>query len=237
MSTTERETHLAAMFVALADAVDSDEGIVAVLHELTLATLTITAVSDTGILLADNDAELHVVASSSERADHIQLLQLGAGAGPCIECFASGRPVNVDDIGTVATAWPAYYQAARNQRVRAVHALPLRLRDQTIGAMSLYSEKTGGLSDQDAALAQALADAATIAILQIRTRDNQRQTEEQLTIALESRVLIEQAKGTIAGSRKIPVDDAFELLRSYARGNHVKLHDVAQLVVDHRLAL
>jgi GAF domain-containing protein len=237
MSTTERETHLAAMFVALADVAGSDAGIVDVLHELSLAALTIPAVSDTGILLADNAGELHVVASSSERADHIQMLQLGAGAGPCIECFTTGRPVDVDDIGIAATAWPDYYRAARLQHVRAVHALPLRLRAHTIGAMSLFSEQTGAFSDQDAALAQALADAATIAILQVRTRDTQRRTEEQLRIALESRVLIEQAKGIIAGGRKIAVDDAFELLRAYARTTHTKLHEVAQLVVDRRLIL
>ncbi|GAB2454556.1 GAF and ANTAR domain-containing protein [Conyzicola lurida] len=225
------------MFVTLADVADSDAGIVEVLHELSLATLTIPAVGDTGILLADSAGELHVVASSSERADHIQMLQLGAGSGPCIECFTTGLPVNVDDIGTAATAWPDYYRAARRQNVRAVHALPLRLRDHTIGAMSIFSEQTGDFSDQDAALAQALADAATIAILQIRTRDTQRRTEEQLKIALESRVLIEQAKGIVAGGRKIPVDDAFELLRSYARANQAKLHEVAQLVVDHRLTL
>jgi AmiR/NasT family two-component response regulator len=121
--------------------------------------------------------------------------------------------------------------------VLAVHALPLRLRDHTIGAMSIFSEQTGAFSDQDAALAQALADAATIAILQIRTRDTQRRTEEQLKVALQSRVLIEQAKGIVAGVRGIPVDDAFELLRGYSRAHHAKLHEVAQLVVDHRLTL
>jgi GAF domain-containing protein len=237
MSTTLRETHLAAIFVALASAQDSDAGVVDILHELVVAAGTIPAVSDTGILLTDASGDLHVVASTSERADHIDMLQLGAGHGPCIECFATGLPVNVDDIATSSTRWPAYHRAAVQLDVRAVHALPLRLRQSTIGVLSLFSEQPGALTDHDVALAQALADVATIAILQTRTLDKEREVQEQLKRALESRVLIEQAKGMIAGARKIPVNDAFELLRSHARGRGAKLHDIAQLVVDQSLTI
>jgi GAF domain-containing protein len=235
VSTTERETHLAEMFVALADVVGSEAGIVDVLHELSLATRTIPGVSDTGILLADETGALRVMASASERADRIGMLQLGAGNGPCIECFSTGSAVNVDDIAAVAGDWPAYYRAAVALQVRAVHALPLRLRERTIGVMSLFSEQPGGFTDSDMALAQAFGDAATIAILQIRISEGQRRTEDQLTAALASRVLIEQAKGIVAGGRKIPVDDAFDLLRDYSRAHRLRLHDVAQRVVNYEL--
>jgi GAF domain-containing protein len=225
------------MFVALADVVGSEAGIVDVLHELSLATRLIPGVSDTGILLADETGTLRVMASASERADQIGMLQLGAGSGPCIDCFASGRPVNIDEIGSAADAWPAYYRAAVALDVQAVHAMPLRLRERTIGVMSLFSRQPGGFTDGDVALAQAFGDAATIAILQIRTSEGHRRTEHQLQAALASRVLIEQAKGIIAGARKIPVDDAFDELRDHARATRTRLHDVAERVVNHELEL
>lgn len=237
MSTIPRETWLGAVYVSLADAVSSDISTIDGVQDIILAAQSIDGVTEVGIMLADASGSLEVVASSSTRAEMLEVLQLSDGAGPCVECFETGGIVRVDDLDVAGEKWSALQRSATVFGIRSVLAVPLRLRGETIGTMSLYSEVLGGISDHDVALASALADVATIGILQSRSAGRNEAIQTQLTSALESRVLIEQAKGVISGGNKITVDEAFAKLRDHARSNNMRLQDAARLVVERSLSL
>jgi len=237
MSTIPRETWLGAVYVSLADAVSSDISTIDGVQDIVLAAQSIDGVTEVGIMLADASGSLEVVASSSTRAEMLEVLQLSDGAGPCVECFETGGIVRVDDLDVAGEKWSALQRSATVFGIGSVLAVPLRLRGETIGTMSLYSEVLGGISDHDVALASALADVATIGILQSRSAGRNEAIQTQLTSALESRVLIEQAKGVISGGNKITVDEAFAKLRDHARSNNLRLQEAARLVVERSLSL
>ena len=237
MSTFPRESWLGAVYVSLADTVSSDTGAADGMGEIVLAAQSIDGVTEVSILLPDATGSLAVAASSSTRAEMLEVLQLSDGTGPCVECFETGEIVRVDDLDLSGEKWSALQRSSPVFGIRSVLAVPLRLRGETIGTMSLYSEVLGGISDHDVALASALADVATIGILQSRSAGRNEAIQTQLTSALESRVLIEQAKGVISGSHKITVDEAFAKLRDHARSNNMRLQETARLVVERSLSL
>jgi len=190
-----------------------------------------------GIILSAGDGELEVVASTNERSRLVEILQLRSGSGPCVECFTTGRVVAVPDINAVGQRWPRFRAGALEQGFASMRAVPLRLRATTIGSLNLLWDRLGGLGNQDVLTVQALADVATIGILQeraIRERDVARQ---QLQHALSSRVLIEQAKGVLAFTHDANMDEAFAMLRDHARGNGLPLADVAESIVNRTLIL
>ena len=232
-----RETWLGSVFVALADADAPGAAATQALHQLALAARSIDGVAEAGILLVDDRGSLEVMASSSARADMLAMLQLADGQGPCVDCYRTGEVVHIADLPATGDRWPVFARSARILDVRGVLAVPLRLRGETIGAMNLFSTEVDALSHHAVASAQALADVATMGILQSRTTGQHGIVQARLQAALESRVLIEQAKGVISGSRAITVDDAFRVLREHARSHNQRLHDTARLVVDRRLVL
>jgi GAF domain-containing protein len=185
-----------------------------------------------GLLLADELGELQLVASTSEQVGLVEVMQLDAGIGPCVDCYRTGLAVSVSDIASDRARWPEFSAAAHSQGFLAVHATPLRLRGQTLGAMNLFSKTAGVLNAPDAAVAQALADVATIGILQERSIRETTIVTEQLQRALESRVLIEQAKGVLAAMGTTDVDEAFFAMRNYARRNNLSLRFVAEGVTS-----
>lgn len=232
MSGQNREALLARAFVTLADTLVADYDVVDVLQSLVAECTAIVDAVDAGILLPNVGGELDVVASTSDRSELISLLQLRADEGPCVEAYASGNVIVVDDIAATYARWPSFATFAGALNYQSMHAIPMRLRDETIGSLNLFRDVAGPISPDDARVAKALVDVATISILQERTLRDSRAAQEQLQRALDSRVLIEQAKGVLANQHQIQPDDAFRILRTRARTAGRRLSDVAQEVID-----
>jgi GAF domain-containing protein len=237
MVSSQHDVDLADAFVLLADSLRSGHDVIDTMDILVQASVRFTSATQAGILLADRAGVLHVVASSNERTSDVEEAQLGFDEGPCIDCINSGEPVEVSDLSKEAERWPRFVELAQARGFDAVHASPLHLRGQTFGAMNLFSSGTDSFSDRDAALAMALTQVATISLVQHQTISNQETVNDQLQRALDSRVLIEQAKGVLAQRHGVPIDDAFSLLRTYARSSSSKLHDIAERVVRQGLSL
>jgi GAF domain-containing protein len=184
-------------------------------------------------MLVDARGQLRVVASSNEESDWTELLQVQTDEGPCVDCVRTGEPVTVTDLDDAAARWPTFTAALarRSGSYRSVHALPLRLRGEAIGGMNLFHTRAGPLPAADLRLGQALADIATIGILQERAIRHSEVLAEQLQTALNSRVIVEQAKGVLAQTGGLTMEVAFDRLRRHARGHNLLLVDVAHRVV------
>jgi GAF domain-containing protein len=228
----EREVLLMRAFVELADTLIDDYDVIELLDRLVAHSLTLLSADAAGIMLVDTRGQLRVVASSSEESDWTELMQIQADQGPCVDCVRTGQPVTVTDLDDAASRWPALIAAlAGRGSFRSVHALPLRLRGQAIGGMNLFHTHPGPLPATDLRLGQALADIATIGILQERAIRHGEIVTEQLQTALNSRVIIEQAKGVLAQRGSLTMDIAFDRLRRYSRAHNLLLSDVARRVV------
>jgi len=225
------EVELADVFVEMADTLVDDFDVIEFLHVLTERCVHLLGVSAAGILLTDGRDTLQVVAASSERTRLLELFQLQTDQGPCVDCFHTGRPVSVADLPS-AGRWPRFAAAAAEVGFAAVHALPMRLRAEVIGALNLFDTDAGALDEGKLRIGQALADVATIGLLQQRAVHRRDVLTEQLQTALNSRVLIEQAKGVLAERLHLDVADAFTLLRNSARSRNRRLSELAQAVVD-----
>ena len=223
---------LAGTFVELTDTMVADFDVIDFLHVLTDRSVQLLDVSAAGLLLADPRGELRVVAASSEAARLLELFQLQNDQGPCLDCFRAGRPVAAADLTAEAGRWPRFAAAARQGGFAAVQALPLRLRDQVIGALNLFRADPGAFDPADLRIGQALADVATISLLHERSMRHSDALNEQLQTALNSRVIIEQAKGKLAERLGIDMGQAFTLLRDYVRAHNLRLADVAHAFVD-----
>jgi transcriptional regulator with GAF, ATPase, and Fis domain len=232
MSDTSRETELNTAFVKLADTLIADYDVVDLLHTLLLRCTELLDTQAAGLMLADATGTLQLIASTSEQADFVEIMQLNAGAGPCVQCFTTGTAVTVADIDEFGTSWPAFRSAALQKGFHSVNAIPMRLRGEILGTMNLFSTHVGELNPRDAAVAQALADVATIGILQERSIRETSIVTEQLQRALDSRVLIEQAKGVLSQTASIGMDQAFAALRNHARNHNLTLRTVAQGVTN-----
>jgi GAF domain-containing protein len=237
MTTQTRESKLSAAFIRLADTLVTDFDVIALLHWLVEECTAILDTHAGGLMLVDPAGQLQLVASTSEEATLVEVFQLAAGRGPCMECFQTGKPVTVGDIELDRDPWPEFAAEAIKLGFRSVHATPLRLRGQVIGTMNLFSKHVGDLVPEDIAVAQALADVATIGILQERSIRSAERLSEQLQHALDSRILIEQAKGVLATTMRTTVDNAFVIMRGYARDRNLPLRQVATDVVERRLDL
>jgi hypothetical protein len=202
------------------------------LHLLTDRSVALLAASAAGVVLADPRGELRVAAASSEEAELLELFQLQNDQGPCLECFRTGRAVTATDLAGPAPQWPRFAEAAARAGFRSVEALPMRLRDQVIGALNLFRAEPGPLDAADLRIGQALADVATIGLLHERNVRRRETVAEQLQGALNSRVVIEQAKGKLAERLSIDMGRAFKMLRDYARNSNQHLTDVARDFVD-----
>lgn len=235
MSGPPRETKITQAFVKLTDTLVADFDVTDLLHTLVEECVGLVETDAGGLMLSDPFGELQLVASSSERADVVEIMQLTAGGGPSVDCFTTGTPVAVDDIEKSGTQWPAFQAVALEQGFSSMYATPLRLRGNIIGTINLLSTSVVQLSPRDAAVVQALADVATISILQERLVRESGIVAEQLQRALNSRVLIEQAKGVISELGSMDMDEAFQTLRNYARSNNLGLSLVAEGVTNRTL--
>ncbi len=227
----QRQARLAERFVNLADTLVDDFDVAEVFDDLMGTCIDLLAVDEAGLLLTDTFGNLQRVSSSNESAQILELLQLETREGPCVDAVRLGRKVIVGDIDAARTRWPAFAAGAASAGFAAVYAFPMRLREATVGGLNLFSRKVDSLDAEDRVIAQALADIATIGILQQRSLHRSTLLAENLQRALNTRIVIEQAKGVLAERGGVPMETTFGLLRSYARKNRLKLSDVAHGVV------
>lgn len=226
------EQLLAKAFVELADTLVADFDLIDFLRTLTDSCVDMLGVDAAGVLLADLDGELRVKAASDEQVRLLELFQVQNDEGPCLECFHTGAPVTVEDLGTESARWPRFTAQARRSGYSAVQTLPMRLRDEVVGALNLFRVLPGPFDPAATPVAQALADVATISLLQQRSSQQTALLNEQLQTALNSRVVIEQAKGKLAERQDIGMEEAFTALRKYARSHNRRLSDLAGAFID-----
>lgn len=228
-----RELQLARAFVNLADTLVEDYDIADLLHRLVTECVDVLEIEAAGLLFADQRGRLQVLASSTERARLLELFQLQNDDGPCLECYRTSEPVLVEDLNTAGQHWPRFATEAIRDGFHSVTAVPLRLRSETIGALNLFASRPGRLTRDDLEIARGLADIATIGILQERAIRRSEVLTEQLQTALNNRVIIEQAKGALAqAGGGLDMDDAFKILRKFARDTNTRLGDAAAKIAS-----
>jgi hypothetical protein len=228
----DRERRLAETFVELADTLIDDFDVIDFLQVLAVRCVELLGVGAAGIMLAGQGGSLMTVAASDERARLLELFEIQNDEGPCRDCYRLGAAVVNVDLDGARERWPQFAPQAIAGGFRSANALPLRLRSQVVGSLNLFHADTGGLGGAELRLAQALADAATIGILQQRTIRRGEIVAGQLQSALTSRVVIEQAKGVLAERLQISIDVAFEMLRSAARSRNRLLSELARDVAS-----
>jgi GAF domain-containing protein len=222
-----KQAVLIGSLVELADNLVADFDIVDLLTLLSDRCVEALDVAAAGVMIASPDGHLQVVASSSDTMRTLELFQLQSDQGPCLDAYRSGQPVINQDLNTNIGRWPRFSPHAIAAGFRSTHSLPMHLHDQTIGALNMFRAGNGTLEPDDVTAAQALADVATIAILQHRATANTQALNDQLNHALNSRIVIEQAKGKISEAAHLDMDQAFQRLRHHARNHNLRLTDLA----------
>ena len=233
--TDARERDVIRAFLDLSNELVDGYDMVDLLTQLTTNCAQLLDVASAGLLLADSRGVLHLIAASSERTHDLEVLQLQRDEGPCLDCYRLGEPVLVPDLSEEVGRWPRFAPPATGAGFASVHAVPMRLRDNVLGALGLFGNDPGRLAEDDLALAQALAHVASVAIINEKAAADRATVNAQLQLALDSRIVIEQAKGVIAYVGELGMDDAFTLLRRYARDHGLKLSEVSTRVVNRQL--
>lgn len=226
-----RERRLVEAFVQLADSLVEEYDPVDVVQELLDRAVDLLPVDTAAVLLAGEDGELRVLASTSEATRWLELLQIQAQDGPCVQSYRSCERVIVEDLEEARDQWPAFAKQALLEGFQSVYALPMRLRMDRVGALNLFSTGDEHLTEDDVLIGQALADIASITILQARMLADHKTVNGQLQVALQGRIVIEQAKGILAAQGDLDPEAAFHALRGYARHTRVRLPDLARAVV------
>jgi GAF domain-containing protein len=228
-----REERLMTAFSSLAAVLTEEYDVVGLLDSLVQESVALLGSQAGALLLADSAGGLHLTAATDEKASFVEMMQIETGIGPCVECISTGQAVSVADIAEVGEQWAAFRDTALEQGYRSMQATPLRLRGRTVGGMNLFRSSVGAFDERDAAALQTLTDVAAIGIMQQNRLEESNRVAEQLQSALDSRILIEQAKGVVAHAASVDVDEAFRMLRAYARGHSVGLRVVAAAVIEH----
>jgi len=231
-----REAKFARTLVELADTLVAGFDVVELLTVLADRCVEVLEVGAAGLMLVAPDGNLRVMASSSEAMRLLELFELQAREGPCLDCYRTGEPVVNQDLAIANGRWPRFSSEALATGFHSVHALPMRLRGTVIGALNLFHLEPGEMRQVDIDSAQAFADVATIAILQHRASLEAQVLNEQLHHALNSRIVIEQAKGIVAERQHLNMEQAFSTLRNYARNHNCRLVEVAEAVIDGSLS-
>jgi GAF domain-containing protein len=230
----DRQTLTANTFVELIDTLVDDFDVIDLLTVLASRCVRLLDVAAAGILLADTAGHLRVMAASTEQIAVLELFQVQNEEGPCMECFRTGQVVAAADL-TAGSEWPRFAAESVAAGYPSVCALPLRLREVILGCLNLFLTDPVPLTRADIDLAQALADVASIAIIQDQAARDAAIREDRLQHALNSRIAIEQAKGMLAEHGNVDMDEAFKRLRRYARNNNIGLTEVAESLVSGRL--
>lgn len=221
--------------VQLADTLIDDYDVIEFLSTLTERCVDLLDADEAGIMLTGGRGHLQVVAASTERSRLLELLEIQNRDGPGLEAFTAGSPVASADLAEATTRWPHFAPAALEVGFRSVHSIPMRLRTDAIGAMTLLRNSAGSLDPADADLVRALTQVATIGLLQERALTASQVTSIQLQNALTSRVRIEQAKGMISERHGVGVDTAFEMLRGLRTTASAPTHRARRGRVERRV--
>jgi GAF domain-containing protein len=232
-----REVLLGELFVTLADTLVTGFDLDDLLDTLVTDTTALLPVDDAALFLADANGTLRVAAATTPTTRAVETLVLEADAGPCIDAYRLGETVGVPDVDATLAEWELFARILRAGGFHAAHAIPMRLRESTIGVLTLFSVAPFTPSEVDAKVAQAIAHAATIAIIQFRAAHEQVVLADQLQRALDSRVVIEQAKGVVSQTRGVSMNEAFGMIRSHARKRGATLADVSKGVVERTLTV
>lgn len=227
-----KQALIARTLVELADTLVADFDVVDLLSLLADRCVEVLDVGAAGLMLAGPDGHLRVIASSSEAMRVLELFEVQSQEGPCLDCYRTGQPVTYEDLSSGTGRWPRFSVEAVTAGFNSVDALPMRLRGSVIGALNLFHFEKGGMPRDDLDSAQALADVATIGILQHRASLEALALNDQLNHALNSRVTIEQAKGMLAERLNLEMDKAFAVLRLHARNHNLRLSEVAKDIVE-----
>jgi len=230
-------TLLARVLSEVASHLVSDYDSTELLHDLCDRTAEVLPVAGAGVMLEDDDGHLRFVAASNEQVRTIESLQVELGEGPCLQAYQTGEQVVVPDLGAGGEQFPTFADRALERGLRGVYSFPMRLAERRIGALNLYHSEPMLFSDADRAAGQVLADVATTAIMNVRTLAQSNRLVDQLQHALDSRIVVEQAKGKLCERLGISVSDAFELMRRHARSNGIRLRVVAEGVMAGELDL
>jgi transcriptional regulator with GAF, ATPase, and Fis domain len=222
---------IAEVFVEVADTLVDEFDVIEFLEMVTSRASELVGSSAAGLLLADEHGRLQFMAASDEQAHLVELFQVQSREGPCQDCYRLGTAVADEDLLNATDRWPSFAPKAVAAGFRSVHAFPLRLRREVIGALNLFGKEVGLIAPSDVRVLQALADVATIGLLQERAVRRGEVLTEQLQGALNTRVIVEQAKGAVAQLYQVNVDEAFQLLRTYCRRNNLRLSTVAQAII------
>ena len=230
-TSSDREHDVTRAFVSVAGALVGEYDIADLYIKLTTVSVELLAVSSAGLLLVDAGGKLRLGAASSEHTRNLELFLLQCDQGPCLDCFHTGSAVSVADLTQEEARWPRFVPTAVEAGFRSVHALPMHLRGVRLGTLGLFDTSTGALGAADLELGQALADVASIALVANQTSMDSDRLTQQLQTALDSRVVLEQAKGQLAQLGTVPMEQAFDALRRYARDHNERLSEVARKVV------
>ena len=232
-----RQDLLSRTFVELADTLVENYDQIEFLHRLAERCVSLLGLAEAGVVLVGSGGQLRPLASSSERMHLIELIELQRQDGPCLDCWRSGEAVREDRLAEAQARWPRFAPAALAAGFLSVYAVPMRLREERLGALNLFANQPYGLIEPDEAVAQAMADVATIGILHQRFIHQREEISEQLQKAFNARAVLEQAKGVVAAATSTDVDEAFALLRDYARHQRLLLSEVARQVMSRELAV
>lgn len=231
-----RESEVIQAFVDLSNDLVEGYDVIDLLSRLTTNCASLLDVTSAGLLLKDATGRLHLAAASSEATHHLEIFQLQRDEGPCLDSFAAGEPVVAPDLAAEEQRWPQFSRAARQVGFASVHALPMRLRETVLGTLGLFGDRVGRLDERDLALAQSLVHVASVALINERSAADSATVNSQLQHALSSRIVLEQAKGVLAHTGGLEMDQAFEVLRRYARDHSVKLGEIATQLVSRELS-
>jgi hypothetical protein len=226
---------LSRTFVELADTLVESYDQIDFLHRLADRCVSLLGVAEAGVVLVGSEGQLRPLASSSERMHLIELLEVQSQDGPCLDCWRTGEAIRENRLAESQMRWPVFGPAALAAGFLSVYAVPMRLREERLGALNLFANQAYGLIQPDEAIAQAMADVATIGILHQRFIHRRQEVSEQLEEAFNARIALEQAKGVLAEAMRIDLDEAFSLLRGYARDHKLLLSQVARQVISRDL--
>jgi transcriptional regulator with GAF, ATPase, and Fis domain len=233
--TEQREREVTQAFVSVASSLATGYDVVDLLNTLTTECTRLLDVASAGLLLADQLGVLHVLAASTEHTRQLEVAQLQRDEGPCLDCYRSGEPIAVPNLDDATDRWPQFVAVAKSEGFASVHALPMRLGGNILGALGLFGTTAGPLNNDDLSLGQALADVASVALVQDTSAADKTVINEQLQKALTSRVVIEQSKGVLAQHGELDMAEAFAVLRRYARDNNLRVTSVAEAIVSRSL--
>jgi len=237
MTSDQSDSQIGDVFARLADSLRAGDDIVDTMDVLVRAAVDHTRAAEAAVVLVAPSGVLHVVASTTERSVDVEEAQIGTGSGPCLAAYERGEVIEVPLVAAVADQWPEFVETAESSGLRAVVAVPLRVRDRSIGGMNVFLAEPGSLPAVELALLEAMSHVATISVLQQRDADARDELADQLQRALDARVTIEQAKGFLAYQHHVSVDQAFGLIREHARRHRVRLREVAEQVVRREISL